>query len=243
MKIVWLLMFAMFVATLGFQNQESKPPEIDFDQYQFGMLKRGPNYTSEKTAETEKIQAGHMANIEKMAKSGKLVAAGPMGGDGPMRGIFIFHGTTIDEAKKMADEDPAIQSGRLVLEVLPWMAPRGIGKAFGEAYRKDPSIKMTMTMYYLGLVTSGPKVGDRNSPEGKRLFLEHLWDLRRQLDAKNYASAGPITGGGTPLRGLFVIAAKSAEDAKTIVSANPMVKAEWASVEILPWYVAKEVWP
>ena len=123
------------------------------------------------------------------------------------------------------------------------MAPRGIGKAFGEAYRKDPSTKMTMTMYYLGLVTSGPKVGDRNSPEGKRLFLEHLWDLRRQLDAKNYASAGPIIGGGTPLRGLFVIAAKSAEDAKTIVSANPMVKAEWASVEILPWYVAKEVWP
>lgn len=44
---------------------ESKPPQFDLDQYQFGMLKRGPNWTAEKTPETEKIQAGHMANINR----------------------------------------------------------------------------------------------------------------------------------------------------------------------------------
>jgi hypothetical protein len=40
--------------------------------------------------------------------------------DGEMRGIYIFNVTTIEEAKKLTETDPAIQAGRLEMELHPW---------------------------------------------------------------------------------------------------------------------------
>src|SRR5262245_12763054 len=57
---------------------ENKPPQFDNEQYQFGLLSRGPKWTAENTPEIQKIQEGHMANINRMAQLGKLIAAGPV---------------------------------------------------------------------------------------------------------------------------------------------------------------------
>ncbi len=72
-----------------------------------------------------KIQEGHMANINKMAESGKLQIAGPFGDDGNWRGIFIFDAATEDEVKELLKDDPAIQSGRLAYEIHPWWTMPG----------------------------------------------------------------------------------------------------------------------
>jgi|SRR5262245_14032110 len=221
---------------------ESKMPQFDLDQYQFALLKRGPKWTAEKTPETEKIQAGHMANIQKMAKLGKLMAAGPIGDKGDLAGIFIFKASSIEEAKALAAEDPAIQAGRLVMEIHPWMGPKGIGQVLIEAFQKDPNMKMTMTTYYLALLGKGAKQADSSTPGIQQLQLDHLWNVRRMLDAKTFAAAGPFVDNGN-LRGIFVIAAKSVDEAKAIADADPMVKAGYLAVEIHPWLVAKEVWP
>ncbi len=61
-----------------------------------------------------------MANINKMAESGKLQIAGPFGDDGNWRGIFIFDVATEEEVKELLKDDPAIQSGRLAYEIHPW---------------------------------------------------------------------------------------------------------------------------
>lgn len=49
-----------------------KPPAQPFKQatYYFCFLKRGPKWTAERTPETDKLQAAHMANINAMAKTG-----------------------------------------------------------------------------------------------------------------------------------------------------------------------------
>lgn len=67
-----------------------------------------------------------MANIRKMAAAGKLIVAGPMGDDTDLRGIFIFKAKSPDEVRAMAEEDPAIRAGRLVLELHPWFAAAGL---------------------------------------------------------------------------------------------------------------------
>src|SRR5262245_13011221 len=69
-----------------------KTPETPLSRsnYIFGLLVRGPNSTKEQTEETKKIQAGHLANINRLAETGKLVLAGPFFGDGDRRGVFIF---------------------------------------------------------------------------------------------------------------------------------------------------------
>ncbi len=94
--------------------------------YQVAFLKRGPNWTPGETAETKAIQEGHMANIRKMGATGKLVIAGPFADDGDLRGLFIFRVDTLEEAKALAEQDPAVRAGRLVLEWHPWYAAKNI---------------------------------------------------------------------------------------------------------------------
>jgi uncharacterized protein YciI/uncharacterized damage-inducible protein DinB len=221
---------------------ENRPPQFDLDKYQFGLLKRGPKWTAAKTPETQKIQEGHMANINKMAKAGKLMAAGPMADNGDLRGIFIFKAASLEEARGLAADDPAIQSGRLALELLDWMGPKGIGAKLQEEIKTNPNPKYTMITYYLALLTQGPKWTAAASPENQKLQLDHLRHVRNMMDAKKFVAAGPFIADGD-LRGIFVIAANSADEAKAVVEADPAVKAGHLAVEMRPWFVAKEVWP
>ena len=91
-----------------------------------GLLVRGPSWTPEVTEETKQLQEGHMANINRLADLGKLVLAGPFGGGGDRRGVFIFKGTTLEEAQALTDTDPAVQAGRLQIRLYPWRVPRGV---------------------------------------------------------------------------------------------------------------------
>src|SRR5262245_29512156 len=126
---IFLLSFCLtaLAAVAPAQKTETKPPQFDNEQYQFGLLMRGPKWTAENTPEIQKIQEGHMANIGKMAQMGKLFAAGPILEEGELRGIFIFRAASIDEAISLASNDPAIKAGRLKLEILPWFGSKGIG--------------------------------------------------------------------------------------------------------------------
>jgi uncharacterized protein YciI len=92
----------------------------------FAFLTRGEKWTPEKTPTTEEIQKGHMANINRLAEMKKLVAAGPFGDDGKLRGIFVFRVGSLDEAKALILTDPAVQAGRLAMDIHPWMVPEGI---------------------------------------------------------------------------------------------------------------------
>jgi uncharacterized protein YciI len=104
-----------------------KPPQqpIKMTTYYFAFLRRGPKWTPEKTPETEKLQAAHMANISAMAATGKLVIAGPFENAGNYAGVFVFKVGSLDEAKALAEGDPAVKAGRLTVDVHPWMVPQG----------------------------------------------------------------------------------------------------------------------
>src|SRR5262249_3355665 len=92
----------------------------------FTFLTRGEKWTPEKTPATEEIQKGHMANINRLAEMKKLIAAGPFGDDGQLRGIFVFRVGSLEEAKALTATDPAVQAGRLAMDIHQWMVPEGI---------------------------------------------------------------------------------------------------------------------
>ena len=107
-----------------------KPPQgpinpSEMTTYYFGLISRGPKWTAERTPEAEKLQGDHMANINKLAKEGKLVIAGPFENAGNYAGVFVFKVASLEEAKALAETDPAVKAGRLTVDVHPWMVPRG----------------------------------------------------------------------------------------------------------------------
>jgi uncharacterized protein YciI len=90
------------------------------------FLTRGEKWTPEKTPATEEIQKGHMANINRLAEMKKLIAAGPFGDNGRLRGILVFRVGSLEEAKLLTATDPAVQAGRLAMDIHQWMVPEGV---------------------------------------------------------------------------------------------------------------------
>ncbi|MEP6818818.1 MAG: YciI family protein [bacterium] len=91
-----------------------------------GFLTRGAKWTPEQTPATAELQKAHLANINRLAQMKKLVVAGPFGDNTTLRGIFVFKVASIDEAKALAETDPAVQAGRLAIEMHPWLVPEGV---------------------------------------------------------------------------------------------------------------------
>ena len=102
------------------------PDDYEMANYQVAFYRRGPAWTPGDTPELEKLQSEHLAHIGKMAESGKLIIAGPFTDNGELRGMLIFRIESLDEAKALAEQDPAVKAGRLVLEWHPWFAAKNI---------------------------------------------------------------------------------------------------------------------
>lgn len=93
-------------------------------QYWFVMLKNGPK-RDQPSDEAQKLQAGHMANMEAYAARGILQIAGPMMDGGDIRGIFILDAPDRAGAEAMCDDDPAVKAGRLLCDIRPWLSQKG----------------------------------------------------------------------------------------------------------------------
>jgi uncharacterized protein YciI len=101
------------------------------------FLNTNPNRPTIPKAEAESLQAGHMANIGRLAKEGELLVAGPFYTGG---GIFVFRPTTVDSVKLWVSTDPAVKAGRFALDFYPYRPMVGSICAPGEKY--------TMTTYH-----------------------------------------------------------------------------------------------
>lgn len=88
-------------------------------RYVMAFLKAGPNQDLPKE-EAADLQRAHLENIRRLAEEGSLVLAGPFMDRGDVRGIYIFDVDTVEEARALTETDPAIQAGRLAMELRPW---------------------------------------------------------------------------------------------------------------------------
>lgn len=106
-------------------SKELGADDYGMKQYVMAFLKRGPNQ-SQDSIEASRLQRAHLENIGRLAEEGKLVLAGPFLGNGDLRGIYIFNVTTTEEAESITKTDPAIQQGRLVMELYQWYGSAGL---------------------------------------------------------------------------------------------------------------------
>ncbi len=97
---------------------------ILMQQYFMAFLKAGPN-RSQSEEEANKLQEAHLAHLSKMYDMGYADISGPFGDDGEIRGITIYNTPTLEMADSLANADPMVKAGRLVIEIHPWWAAKG----------------------------------------------------------------------------------------------------------------------
>jgi uncharacterized protein YciI len=107
------------------QDQSHDKP-VQMTTYYVGFLYRGAQWTPGETPELKRLQEEHLANIRRLADSGKLLLAGPFTDGGDLRGMFVFKVDSMEEAKALAEGDPAVKAGRLRVELHPWFSAKKI---------------------------------------------------------------------------------------------------------------------
>ena len=100
---------------------------MELDTYTFVLLRRGPRAEDYSDEELDELQAAHLAFLDEMRKRVHLVLAGPFRDqdDETKRGLAIYR-TGLHETRRLTDQDPSVQAGRISIEAMTWLTPKGV---------------------------------------------------------------------------------------------------------------------
>ncbi len=123
-KSVVLIFFLIIVTSMSAQEKNEFEKKYEMKTYYLVFLKKGPNRNQDSVT-TAKLQEQHIAHLDKMAESGKMDICGPLMDDGDIRGICIYNVETKEEVEKLANQDPMVKAGRLIVEIHPFYSAKG----------------------------------------------------------------------------------------------------------------------
>jgi uncharacterized protein YciI len=84
------------------------------------FLIKGPSWTPEESEELDRLQLKHLAHLKKLKEGGQIIINGPCPDGEHLRGVSVYRVDSLEEAKALAEADPAVQAGRLAVEIHPW---------------------------------------------------------------------------------------------------------------------------
>jgi uncharacterized protein len=96
----------------------------EFDSYQLVLLIRGESPPELDEASSDELQSQHLGYFAKMRASGFMMVAGPIVGDDAVAGVSIYTAGSVEEARELAEDDPAVRAGRYRIEVMPWLTAK-----------------------------------------------------------------------------------------------------------------------
>jgi hypothetical protein len=102
---------------------------VKFDAYTVVFLRRPANAPRMPEAELDALQLRHLAFWAELRVAGHVLVNGPFANqpDESLRGMSVFR-TSLEETRRLAEKDPSVLAGRLVLEVFTWlMQPGALG--------------------------------------------------------------------------------------------------------------------
>jgi uncharacterized protein len=99
---------------------------VEFDRHTLVLLVRPPDAPELSEEEAAELQDRHLAFRAGLRDEGYLLGGGPLidQDDERLRGISIMP-VEPETARRLSEEDPAVQAGRLAVEVMTWMVPAG----------------------------------------------------------------------------------------------------------------------
>ena len=108
---------------------------MNLEAFELVLLRRpasAPDYPGE---ELERIQREHLAYHAGLREAGHVVTNGPVDGqpDPSLRGLAFYRTGSLERSRQLAEADPAVQAGRLAVEIMTWYCPPGTMSRPGRA--------------------------------------------------------------------------------------------------------------
>jgi uncharacterized protein len=105
------------------------PPEspMQLSRFELVFLKRPDNRPEIPEGEEARLQGLHLAYLGAMGEAGHMRLAGPLDQqpDPSLRGLALYQTGSLERARELASADPAVQAGRLAVEVMYFYCPEG----------------------------------------------------------------------------------------------------------------------
>ena len=89
-------------------------------RYTLVFLRKGPAPPLDE-AGNERLHLKHLQHLTKLQILGKLVLNGPTLIEHDIHGVSIY-AAELEEARALAEADPKVKAGYLVVEAIPWIA-------------------------------------------------------------------------------------------------------------------------
>src|SRR5437899_11098130 len=98
---------------------------MDLEAFELVLLRRPPDAPRYDEETLERIQREHLAYHDSLRAAGHVVGNGPVldQPDESLRGIAFYRTGSLEEARTLAERDPAVVAGRLAVEVMTWWCP------------------------------------------------------------------------------------------------------------------------
>jgi uncharacterized protein YciI len=105
----------------------SAEPPTEFDVYELVLYRRGHPDPALDEQTIDRLQRQHLGHLESMRSAGHLLVAGPFNNqpDESWRGLGVYRVGSLEEARRLAEADPAVKAGRLTVDVMLWYTPKG----------------------------------------------------------------------------------------------------------------------
>jgi uncharacterized protein len=98
---------------------------MELESFELVLLRR-PQHPTEYDDETlAQIQREHLDFHRRLRDAGLVVTNGPViqPPDESLRGLTFYRTGSLERATELANTDPAVVAGRLVIEVMTWWCP------------------------------------------------------------------------------------------------------------------------
>jgi uncharacterized protein len=101
---------------------------MELESFELVVLRRpldAPGYDEETM---DRIQREHLEYHASLRASGDIATNGPVMDqpDESLRGLSFYRTGSLARARELAEADPAVRAGRLVVDVMTWLCPPGL---------------------------------------------------------------------------------------------------------------------
>jgi uncharacterized protein YciI len=110
---------------------------VELESFELVILRRPSRPTPYDDETLDRIQREHLSYHAELRASGDIATNGPVMDqpDESLRGLTFYRTGSLARARELAEADPAVRAGRLVVEVMTWLCPPGSLRSAGHPIR------------------------------------------------------------------------------------------------------------